>query len=219
MTSRVRIFMWKDIRPGSRDYKIGKMQTSLYKLVIRHAQGILATWVIYVYYTSCRLNVRLWSTLRKSSQWNLPDFIAQEIAVMKRKNGEKRNDSGRAEVIVDFVFDKGLFFIAIWNIGWKPAFKVSVSFDKKLNGVEGTKEISGLPIFRNIEFLAPQKRITIFLDSSASFFARDEPTRISTKCHYLDSKGQSYKETIYHDLAIYRDIGYLIRPQQNSLNT
>ena len=31
--------MWKDIRPSSRDYKIGKHQASWYKLVIRHAQG------------------------------------------------------------------------------------------------------------------------------------------------------------------------------------
>jgi putative transposase len=30
--------MWTDIRPSSRDYKIGKMQASWYKLVIRHAQ-------------------------------------------------------------------------------------------------------------------------------------------------------------------------------------
>ena len=31
--------MWKDIKPGSRDYKIGKLQASWHKLVIRHAQG------------------------------------------------------------------------------------------------------------------------------------------------------------------------------------
>ena len=30
--------MWRDIRPSSRDYKIGKLQASWYKLVIRHAQ-------------------------------------------------------------------------------------------------------------------------------------------------------------------------------------
>jgi hypothetical protein len=38
MTSRARVFMWTDIRPSFRDYKIGKMQASWYKLVIRHAQ-------------------------------------------------------------------------------------------------------------------------------------------------------------------------------------
>jgi hypothetical protein len=39
MRSRARVFMWTDIRPSSRDYKIGKIQASWYKLVIRHAQG------------------------------------------------------------------------------------------------------------------------------------------------------------------------------------
>jgi hypothetical protein len=38
MRSRARVFMWTDIRPSSRDYKIGKMQASWYKLVIRQAQ-------------------------------------------------------------------------------------------------------------------------------------------------------------------------------------
>jgi hypothetical protein len=31
--------MWTDIRPSSRDYKIGKMHASWYELVIRHAHG------------------------------------------------------------------------------------------------------------------------------------------------------------------------------------
>ncbi len=30
--------MWKDIRPRSRDYKMGKLQASWYKLVIRQGQ-------------------------------------------------------------------------------------------------------------------------------------------------------------------------------------
>ena len=33
--------MWRDIRPSSSDYNIGKLKVSWYKLVIRHAQEIL----------------------------------------------------------------------------------------------------------------------------------------------------------------------------------
>ena len=58
------------------------------------------------------------------------------------------------EVIVDFVFEDGLFFIAIINASTIPAFNVSVAFDKKFTGVEGTKAISALPLFRKIPFLA-----------------------------------------------------------------
>ena len=53
MTSRARVFMWEYVRPGSRDYKIGKLHASWYKLVIRHGhagnfflgQVIFQSWV------------------------------------------------------------------------------------------------------------------------------------------------------------------------------
>jgi len=39
MTSKARVFMWNDNRSGFRDYKIGKLHASWYKLVIRHVQA------------------------------------------------------------------------------------------------------------------------------------------------------------------------------------
>jgi hypothetical protein len=50
-------------------------------------------------------------------------------------------------VIVDFVFDRGLLFISIKNIGERPAFAVRVEFSTRIVGIEGT-EISALPLFR-----------------------------------------------------------------------
>jgi hypothetical protein len=81
-------------------------------------------------------------------------------------------------VIVDFVFEDGLFFIAVKNISANPVYDVSVTFDKKFTGVEGAKDISSLRLFRNIPFLAPQKEIVAFLDTSASYFRRRQPTNI-----------------------------------------
>ena len=112
-------------------------------------------------------------------------------------------------VIVDFIFDRGLFFIAIKNIGDKSAFKISVQFDKKILGVEGTKEISALPLFQNIEFLPPHKEIVTFLDTSASYFGRKEPTKISTRVSYYDIKRTKHAITLKHDLGIYAEIGYV----------
>ena len=115
------------------------------------------------------------------------------------------------EVIVDFVFDDGLFFIAIKNIGDAPAYDVSIKFDKKFTGVEGTKNISALPLFRNTPFLAPHKEIVTFLDSSASYFRRRQPTNIRAIATYKDFSGAAHRSVARHDLSIYRDIGYIRR--------
>jgi hypothetical protein len=115
------------------------------------------------------------------------------------------------EVILDFIFEDGLFFIAIKNIGAGPAHDVSVAFDKKFTGVEGAKEISAMPLFRKIPFLAPQKEIRAFLDHSASYFHRRQPTNIRATITFKDSAGVKHSSVLKHDLKIYRDIGYVRR--------
>ena len=110
------------------------------------------------------------------------------------------------QVIVDFIFDHGLFFIAVKNISDQPAYKVSVKFSHKILGLGGTREVTALPLFRNIEFLAPQKGITTFLDSSDSYFARKQPTKIKMQVSYRDAEGEKHSVEITHDLEIYRDL-------------
>ncbi|HKV44031.1 MAG TPA: hypothetical protein VJT32_05060 [bacterium] len=119
---------------------------------------------------------------------------------------------GRPDVIVDFLFEEGLFFIAVKNIGTRPALRVSVRFDQRLTGAGGDREISALPLFKNIEYLAPQKTITAFLDTSAAYFARNEPTKIAAHVAFRDPVGHRYAQTLRHDLEIYRAIGYVARP-------
>jgi hypothetical protein len=122
-------------------------------------------------------------------------------------------------VIVDFVFDDGLFFIAIKNINADPAYDISVTFNKKFTGVEGTKMISTLPLFRNIPFLAPQKEIVAYLDSSASYFRRRQPTTILATITSKDVTGAVHRTVIRHDLSIYKDVGYIRRPGKTSSAT
>ncbi len=117
------------------------------------------------------------------------------------------------EVILDFIFDRGLLFAAVVNIGDLPAHKVSVRFKAPLRGLGGKVDIARLAMFQNIEFLAPHKAIQTFLDSSQAFFARNEPTRVKAEIAYVDGKGNSYGGPIEHDLEIYRDIVYLNWPE------
>lgn len=131
-----------------------------------------------------------------------------------QKDGKQVERSAKApDVIVDFVFDAGLFFIAVRNISDRPAYKVSTRFDHKIVGLGGAKEISSLPLFHNIEFLAPGKEILTLLDSSDSYFARQQPTKVEVQISYLDYLGDKHKVSILHDLEIYRDLPFIGKPK------
>ncbi len=117
--------------------------------------------------------------------------------------------ASRPEVIVEFLFADGAFHIAIRNIGARPALKISVHFDKKILGAGGTREITSLALFKNIEFLGPQREIVAFLDHSSSYFQGRQPTRIAARICYRDAFQNKYEEVINHDLEIYRDLPYL----------
>ncbi len=118
---------------------------------------------------------------------------------------------GHPDVILDVIFEDGLLFLSIRNIGDRPAYKVLVNFDEHILGLEGTKEVSALPLFRNLEFLAPGKEIRTFLDSSASYFGRKQPTDIVARVSFQDAGGTIHTRTISHNLDIYKSIGYIGR--------
>lgn len=113
------------------------------------------------------------------------------------------------EVIVDFEFEDGLLFVAVRNIGARPAYGISTRFDKTFRGLQGAREIPSLRLFRNIEFLAPGRAIRSLVDSSAAYFARREPTRLTATVTYRTADGQRHEHAIKHDLAVYRELAYL----------
>jgi hypothetical protein len=122
----------------------------------------------------------------------------------------------RPDVIVDFLFEDGMLFVAVQNIGSQPALRVHVAFDPLFKGLGGTASIPELPLFHNIEFLAPSRSISTLLDSSAAYFARQEPEQITATASYSDRSGQKFSSTMRHDLAIYRDIAFMPKPERTS---
>jgi len=116
-------------------------------------------------------------------------------------------------VIVDFVFDRGALSISIENIGTRPAFQVRVDFSHKLMGVNGTVEVSALPLFSGLEFLPGGKKISTFFDTSETYFSSKQPAQITTRISYKDAGDIKVTHTIRHNLEIYRDIGYATLPQ------
>ena len=113
------------------------------------------------------------------------------------------------DVLVDFVFEDGVLFLSVSNIGAQPAERVHITFDPPFKGLGGAVSIPDLPLFRNIEFLAPARSIRTLLDSASAYFARQEPERITVNISFADRAGQSFKTAIRHDLSIYRDISFI----------
>jgi hypothetical protein len=112
------------------------------------------------------------------------------------------------DVVVDVVFEAGFFHLELVNLGRRPALNVSCRFDKLLTDMHG-RIVTQLPLFENVPFLMPGKRIRTLLDSSAAYFARGEPTTVIATVSYNDRSGRRHQTTIEHNLEIYRDLVYL----------
>jgi hypothetical protein len=118
----------------------------------------------------------------------------------------------RPEVIVEFLFERGLLFIAVRNIGARPALGTSVRFGEKLLGLGGSKDIGSLALFRKLEFLGPGRELVTLFDSSSAYFARQHPTKLVVEIAYRDAEGTCFSETIRHDLEIFRELAYVDPP-------
>ena len=116
--------------------------------------------------------------------------------------------SGRPEVIVDVVFEDGLFFLSVANIGDRPALDVQTTFNRKLVGLGGTKDVAGLPLFRNIPFLAPGKEIRTLLDSAPVLVRAGALHHDHRPRRLRRPEKEAYKGTMTHDLEIYRELAY-----------
>jgi len=125
--------------------------------------------------------------------------------------GPRAAPDGRPEVIVDFEFRQGVFFLSVRNIGARPARNVSVEFAPRFTGAGGRKEVTELPLFRELTYLAPGRRIETFLDTSESYFQRRQPTRIKLSIRFSDGEGADYHDRLEHNLEIYRELGYIDR--------
>jgi hypothetical protein len=111
------------------------------------------------------------------------------------------------DVIVDFMFHDGIFHITVENIGNSPAYRISVAFDREISGA-GAKPINEMALFQDLAFLPPGKRIASFLDSSASYFTRGQPTDVNIRVVFHDRWGRKRSNQIRHNLGVYRDLGY-----------
>jgi hypothetical protein len=120
-------------------------------------------------------------------------------------------EAARPDVILDVVFEDGLLFLALRNIGARPALRVETQFRRPLVGLGGAKEVSSIALFRRVDFLAPGREIRTLLDSTASWFGRRQPTKVVAEISYGDAAGERYETVVRHDLGVYREVAYPVR--------
>jgi hypothetical protein len=111
-------------------------------------------------------------------------------------------------VVVDVVFDGGMLYLELANLSDRPALNVSCRFDPPLVDLQG-RDVSKLPLFSRVEFLGPGRRIRTLLDSSAGYFGRESPTRVTVAVEYERPDGPRETTKLTHDLEIFRDLAYL----------
>lgn len=111
-------------------------------------------------------------------------------------------------VYLDVVFVDGLLFVELVNAGSEPVRAVRAEFSDAVIGAGGT-DITGLALFRRTEFLAPHKRVRAFVDTAASYFARDQPTRLTVHVSWRHGD-RPLSADIVHDLEIYRDLPHIV---------
>ena len=125
--------------------------------------------------------------------------------VRKRNPQENVLEEDRPEVIVDFEYENGLLFIVIENIGPDSAYDVSEKFDKSISSLQKSR-ISSLKIFKSLRFLPPRKKIRIFVDSYQSYIYNKQPLLIKVDIQFKNKMGKRFKNSILHDLSIYKDL-------------
>ena len=124
----------------------------------------------------------------------------------KKKSEQEEVETRYPEVILDFEYVSGQLYIVIENIGDGSAYDVVTKFNKKILGMQKTKNISSLSIFDSLKFLPPKKKIKIFVDSFQTYILSKQPLKIKVNISFKNKLKQDFKNSIIHDLSIYEDL-------------
>ena len=112
----------------------------------------------------------------------------------------------RPKVIVDFKLQDESLYLIILNSSSESEHEVVIHFDHPIMGHNGSKNLTSLPIFKNILYLAPFKAISLFIDPVDVFFYHLKQETICIETHYKDHKNCSFKESNIHNLNIYKQL-------------
>jgi hypothetical protein len=107
-------------------------------------------------------------------------------------------------VVVDVVFDDGLLYLELVNLGEAPALDVTSSFEPALVDAHG-RDVSELLLFRRLGFLAPGRRIRTLLGPSSAY-----SERVTVEVQYSHAGRERHTTRLTHELAAFRELAYVV---------
>lgn len=107
-------------------------------------------------------------------------------------------------MVVDVVFDAGLLYLELANLGEVPALDVTSSFEPALVDAHG-RDVSELLLFRRLGFLAPGRRIRTLLGPSSAY-----SESVTVEVQYSRAGGERQTARITHELATFRELAYVV---------
>ena len=107
-------------------------------------------------------------------------------------------------VVVDVVFDAGLLYLELVNLGDDPAVDVTSSFEPALVDAHG-RDVSELLLFRRLGFLAPGRRIRTLLGPSSAY-----SESVAVEVQYSRAGSERQTTRITHELATFRELAYVV---------
>jgi hypothetical protein len=112
-------------------------------------------------------------------------------------------------VVVDVVFEDGVFYLELANLADRPALNVACSFDPPLVDAQG-RDVSELGLFRHVAFLGPRRRVRTLLDSLPGYFGRARITSVAVTVEYERPGEPRCATKVTHNLELYRELAYRI---------
>ena len=111
-----------------------------------------------------------------------------------------------ADVILDIEVEAdGTLHLVLANIGTAPAHAVRVRFGRALRDLAGLR-VNDNPLFTNLGFLAPGRRVRLFVDTLAGYQKRRQPMAFDVKLEWRDDAGTPRRRTIAHDLTAWTQL-------------
>lgn len=109
-------------------------------------------------------------------------------------------DAGRPDVVLDVEIDRGALHFVLANLGDAPAHALRVGFSRSLRDL-AEQRLNDNPLFTQLEFLPPGRRVVLLVDSLAGYLQRRQPPRFEVKLAWQDDAGRAMRRRLTHDLG------------------